>query len=137
MGLRTKAKALARSALRIEFVEAGAYDQDGLRSIHNHEFVDDPAFNAAYGRGVEAAGDYAFHWRVHVALWAAATGAQVPGSFVECGVNRGFLSSAIMRHLDWNSRRETFYLFDTFAGLDERFVSDEEKQSGALAKNTE
>src|SRR5256886_194527 len=45
--------------------EGHVYEQDGLRSIHNHEFMDDPAFRNAYERGVRAAGDdYRWHWRV-------------------------------------------------------------------------
>src|SRR4051812_43081056 len=48
------------------------YDQDGLRTAHNHEFMNDPAFQAAYGRGIQAVGwDYNWHWRIHVGLWAA------------------------------------------------------------------
>ena len=114
------------------------YDQDGLRSIHNHEFMDDPAFRKAYERGVRAAGDdYRWHWRVHVGLWAAASAARLKGDFVECGVNRGFLSSAIMEYLDWDSLGKHFYLLDTFRGLDERFVSSADRASGALEKNKE
>ncbi len=116
--------------------EGHVYDQDGLRSIHNHEFMDDPAFQKAYARGVRAAGDdYRWHWRVHVGLWAAAGAARLEGDFVECGVNRGFLSSAIMEYLDWDSLGKRFYLLDTFRGLDERFVSPADKASGAVEKN--
>lgn len=32
------------------------YHQDGLHSIHNHEFMEDPDFVLAYARGVKAAG---------------------------------------------------------------------------------
>jgi hypothetical protein len=40
--------------------EAHFYDQDGLRSVHNHEFMGDPSFRRAYERGVRATGrDYA------------------------------------------------------------------------------
>jgi len=114
------------------------YDQDGLRSIHNHEFMDDPSFRKAYQRGVRATGqDYRWHWRVHVGLWAAASAAKLEGDFVECGVNRGFLSSAIMQYLNWDSLGKHFYLLDTFRGLDERFVSEEDKVLGALEKNRE
>src|SRR5262249_47604202 len=68
--------------------EGHIYDQGGLRSIHNHEFMDDPAFRKAYQRGIRAAGDdYRWHWRVHVGLWAAACAARLEGDFVECGVN--------------------------------------------------
>ena len=54
---------------------------------------------------------------------------------MECGVNRGFLSSSIMDYLDWNSLDRTFYLLDTFYGLDERFISEEERRDGTLEKN--
>lgn len=117
--------------------EGHVYDQDGLRSIHNHEFMDEPAFRKAYERGVRAAGnDYRWHWRVHVGLWAAANAARLDGDFVECGVNRGFLASAIMESLDWDSLGKQFYLLDTFRGIDERFVSPADKASGALEKST-
>lgn len=116
--------------------EGHAYDQDGLRSEHNHEFMDDPSFRKAYERGVRATGrDYQWHWRVHVGLWVATCASRLPGDFVECGVNRGFLSSAIMCYLDWDSLGKHFYLLDTFKGMDERFISLEDKAAGALEKN--
>lgn len=112
------------------------YDQDGLRSIHNHEFMHDPVFSAAYARGVKAAGtDYNWHWRVHCGLWAASMAAKLPGDFVEFGVNRGFLSSAIMQMLNWNEMGRRFYLLDTFNGIDERYVSDEDLEIGVLERN--
>jgi len=98
--------------------------------------MDDPLFRKAYARGVRAAGqDYNWHWRVHVGLWAAACASRLDGDFVECGVNRGFLSSAIMVYLDWDSLGKQFYLLDTFRGLDERFVSAEDEKAGAFEKN--
>lgn len=115
----------------------GHYDSDGLRTWHNHDFMADPAFVAAYERGLAASGvDYGFHWRVHIALWAARSAARVPGDFVECGVNRGFMSSAIMHALDWNATGRTYWLFDTFAGLDTRQVSDVERSGGVLERNS-
>jgi hypothetical protein len=112
------------------------YAEDGLTSYHNHEFVDDPGFVAAYERGVFAAGrDYGWRWRVHIGLWAAATASRLPGDFVECGVNRGFMSSSILAALDWDRLGKTFYLLDTFAGVDERYMSPEEALDGGAAKN--
>ena len=114
------------------------YDQDGLRSIHNHEFMTDPDFLRAYNRGVKAVGcDYHWHWRVHVGLWAAASAAKLLGDFVECGVNRGFMSSAIMTLLNWDSTGRTFYLLDTFAGIDERYISAEEKVAAIMERNAQ
>jgi hypothetical protein len=114
------------------------YDQDGLRSVHNTEFLGDPRFQKAYQRGITAAGvDYRWHWRVHVGLWAASYAARLDGDFVECGVNAGFLSSAIMDYLDWSATGKTFYLLDTFEGLDARFISEEEREAGILEKSSE
>jgi hypothetical protein len=95
------------------------YIQDGIACAHNHDFMKEPAFRAAYARGVQAIGGkdtYWWHWRVHVGLWAARSALRVEGDFIECGVNRGFLSSAIMEHLDWNSLDRDYYLLDKFDG---------------------
>jgi len=96
----------------------GRYAQDGLFTVHSDDFRSDPAFKAAYARGVQAGrgADPGFEWRVHVACWAAHTALRVEGDFVECGVNAGFLSSAIMNKLRWNTLGRRFYLIDTFSG---------------------
>lgn len=92
--------------------------EDGLLSRHNRDFLEDPDFVRAYARGVDASGDLGWRWRVHIGLWAASTAARHPGDFVECGVNRGFLSTAIMEYLDWDKLGKRFWLLDTFAGID-------------------
>jgi hypothetical protein len=111
------------------------YDQDGLRSIHNHDFMSDALFCKAYQRGCHAAIDYRWHWRVHIGLWAAFAASKLEGDFVECGVNPGFLSSSIMEFLNWDSLDKTFYLLDTFEGLDLRYCSNEDIKAGAEKKN--
>lgn len=112
------------------------YNQDGLRSIHDHSFIQDPSFSRAYGRGVSACDrDYKWHWRVHIGLWAAFSASKLEGDFVECGVNRGFLSSAIMDYLDWDSLKKTFYLLDTFSGIDDRFLSENERKEDVMERN--
>lgn len=118
----------------IPFDTSRHYAEDGLFTFHNDNFRADAGFRAAYDRGVRA-GDGAdphFEWRVHVALWAAGTALGVPGDFVECGVNAGFMSSAIMHYLGWAGIERKFYLVDTFAGpvLDQ--YSATEHQSGAF-----
>lgn len=124
----------------VRAVSPRVYAQDGLVSVHNHDFMRDEPFVRAYARGLRALGDapdYRWHWRIHVGLWAAATAAALDGDFVECGVNRGFLSSAIMERLDWDRLGRTFWLLDTFAGLDARYVSDGERTAGALERSSE
>lgn len=94
------------------------YFNDGLFTVHSDDFRRDPAFRDAYLRGIKASDgiDPKFEWRVHVALWAAATAVRAPGDFVECGVNAGFISSAIMRYCNWDKTEKWFYLIDTFSG---------------------
>lgn len=94
------------------------YASDGLYARHTGRFHDNAAFQAAYARGVRASQGFDPHieWRVHVALWAALTVLRAPGDFAECGVNAGFVSSAIMHRLGWNRIERRFYLIDTFTG---------------------
>lgn len=112
------------------------YNRDGLVTDHNHDFIRDPHFLSAYRRGVTAAdSDYEVHWRAHIAIWAAFTASKLAGDFVECGVNFGFFSSAIMEFLDWDTLGKTFYLLDTFQGIDEDLLLEEERLAGAVEKN--
>jgi hypothetical protein len=111
------------------------YARDGLFTMNNDHFRRDEAFRAAYARGVEASNgfDPKMEWRVHVALWAASTALRAPGDFVECGVNAGFMSSAIMRSLDWRRSGRQFYLIDTFRGPVLSQYSQREVERGRAA----
>jgi hypothetical protein len=108
------------------------YAQDGFYSQHGGHFRFDPAFRAAYDRGVQASNgtDPRFEWRVHIALWAARGALAAPGDFVECGVNAGFISSAIMHYLHWNETGRKFYLVDTFSGPPLDQYSEQEVSAG-------
>ena len=58
MGIKGYIKKLMRGrGLGLFRLPAGAdiYEADGLASIHDHTFLDDPRFRAAYDRGVAAA----------------------------------------------------------------------------------
>lgn len=107
------------------------YDYDGLRNdpfiIHNHDFMRDPRFAAAYKRAVQSTiVDHKYYWRVHVALWCANIALSLEGDFVECGVWKGLLSTSIASYFDWNSVNRKFFLFDTFRGVDENLLRDDE-----------
>jgi hypothetical protein len=101
---------------RLEIVgrsDARMYRTDGLWTYHGHDFVDDPDFQRAYQRGVQAFGwDYGIPWRVHMLLWAAGHGMKLDGAFVECGTARGFQASAVCEYYELCDRK--FFLFDTF-----------------------
>jgi Macrocin-O-methyltransferase (TylF) len=127
-------KALLRRMGYAVFRTRGRYWQDGLFTLHGDLFRQDPAFRAAYQRGLKASHgvDPQFEWRVHVALWAATTAMSAPGDFVECGVNAGFISSAIMHRLNWDATGRRFYLIDTFDGPVLTQFSAEEVERGRL-----
>ncbi len=112
--------------------EETVYARDGLFTFNNSHFMRDPGFQAAYQRGVQAGNgvDPKMEWRVHVALWAAGCALGVPGDFVECGVNAGFVSSAIMHHLEWRRVEKVFVLIDTFRGPVLSQYSNEEVERG-------
>ncbi len=109
---------LLRRAGYVVFRSRGRYAQDGLFTLHRPTFLSDDRFQRAYARGIQASNgfDPKIEWRTHVALWAASIALRASGDFVECGVNAGFVSSAIMRDLDWRNAGRKFYLIDTFSG---------------------
>ncbi|MGO4443555.1 class I SAM-dependent methyltransferase [Mycobacterium sp. 2YAF39] len=114
------------------------YSDDALICFNSDAFRDDPEFRRNYQRGVQALGGEDFyHWefRFQVGMWAAESASKLEGDFVECGCSHGFLSSGIMQHLDWDRLGKTFYLLDTFDGMDARFVTDVEREEGALDKS--
>jgi hypothetical protein len=108
------------------------YARDGIFTFNNTHFVRDAGFQAAYQRGVQAGQgvDPKMEWRVHVALWAAGCALGVPGDFVECGVNAGFVSSAIMQRYDWQRVDKLFFLVDTFRGPVLSQYSEDEVRQG-------
>jgi hypothetical protein len=115
-------------------VRAGYYVEDGFISSHNHEFIADSTFLAAYERGLQSGHGVnpGHRWRVHTALWAAQVASMLEGDFVECGVNTGFMSSAIMHYLSWNQHNRRFYLLDTFDGPVGGWFCEEECLQGKV-----
>ena len=116
-----------------------AYYEDNLCSSHDHSFVDDDRFRQCYERAVKASKgvDHRIRWRVHILLWVVGQAAKLRGDFVECGVNTGFMSSAMLTYLDWPSLRKTLYLLDTFAGPAIDQYSDDERAEGKLEQVAE
>lgn len=52
------------------------------------------------------------------------------GDFIECGVNKGFMSRIVMEYLALDKHPEiSFYLLDTFEGFDERYLTAREAKS--------
>jgi len=109
------------------------YVHDGLYTTHNADFLNDVRFKHAYekARNTRSWGGADIEWRVHVCLWLAVQAARLEGDFVECGTNRGGTATAILTYLsdDKNFQKKTFYCFDTFAGLPEKYSSEIERKN--------
>ena len=103
------------------------YREDGLCTVHSADFLGDSEFRDAYNAGLTMQPGTEMRWRSHVAIWAAHQASLLDGDFGECGVNRAFLSTAIMHALDFKNRIDKqFYLFDTFCGLVPEQVTEED-----------
>ena len=98
-----------------------------------------PKFVNAYAEGVKtlaSLGDRGkmFHYdmqRVYTCCWAARHALSLPGDFVECGVNTGFLSRSVMSYIDFQDQQDRrFYLLDTFEGIPLDQMNTDEKAAG-------
>lgn len=111
------------------------YAQDGLYTIHNCDFVNDLHFAESYrlGKATGSWGSEDIHWRAYIACVLAEKAARLEGDFVECGVNRGGLSRAIIHYTNFPLLNKTLHLFDTFQGLEDRCISAQERGAGIRA----
>lgn len=109
-----------------------SYNQDGLASWHNCDFMRDPKFVKAYklGKDTRSWGISDIPWRGYVLCWAAQKGMALNGDFVECGTNRGGFARMIIDYVDFDKDPRNFYLLDTFSGLVETLLTEEEKRFG-------
>jgi len=116
----------------VHFLGPVKYNTDSLVTSNNCDFINEPRFSKAYTTAVETNPwpGFTLQWRVYICCWFANHVKQLEGDFVECGVNTGAYSRAVIDYIDFNSLNKTFYLLDTYEGLVESLVSDEEKESG-------
>lgn len=106
------------------------YNQDGLATAHNADFMREPRFQEAYALGASTGswGRAAIHWRAFVACWAANKARSLEGDFVECGVNKGGLARTVISYVDFPTLDKKFYLLDTFKGLSEKYLTEGERE---------
>jgi hypothetical protein len=121
------------------FYWSTTYHADSL-AVWNKDttFLQEPAFVKAYQAGMNSGhkinrekgstADIHIEWRVHVICWAAWHAKHLEGSFVECGVNTGIYSLAACHFIDLNATGKDFYLFDTFKGIPEEQMTEQERE---------
>jgi O-methyltransferase len=101
------------------------YIEDGLITTHVADFCNDARFMRAYQMARETGSwnGSDLRWRVYTACWAAKHASVLPGDFVECGVNRGGMSLAVMEYIDFNALKKRFFLLDTYCGFPESMAA--------------
>lgn len=137
-----KAAGLARYVLPAPLLTAAymlyrapsAFFQDGLLTVHNSDFRKDPKFREAYrlGEATGSWGNQQVEWRAYVCCWAAWSVKDKAGDLVECGVNHGGLSRAVMHYIDFDRLDKRFWLLDTYEGLPGHLISEDERRCGIL-----
>lgn len=126
--------------------EAASYFDKAIEDIRGHHssvfwgdrmltldkaaaFRDDPKFKAAISSADSSTGQNQYAspdgitWRFNTLIWAARQALFVDGDFVECGVYRGDMSWVLTEMVDLAARGRTMYLYDTFAGLVDKYSS--------------
>lgn len=107
-------------------LKSASYNNDGMITIHDSDFLSNNCFLEAYQKGKETGswGTQDLQWRVYIACWAAEKAKSLDGDFVECGVNRGGLSRAVMHYIDFiELKHKKFFLLDTFCGIPEKYIA--------------
>jgi O-methyltransferase len=118
-------------AFRDSFYDVHVYNGDSMRVMgRDFAFLRDPVFQRAYQRGVNSGhglGPVHIELRAYFECWAAQQCLQIPGNFVCCGVNTGFIPLAICEYVNINNTDKYFYLFDTYKGIPESQMSEFER----------
>lgn len=129
-------RVLARPEYYLPLTEI-TYREDGLVTQHNADFMKDERFARAYklGESTNSWNGWQTHWRSHVACWAADRAKALAGDFVECGVNKGAISLMVMEYIGFAAMKDRkFYLLDTYEGLADEYLTDEERAEGRAEK---
>jgi O-methyltransferase len=105
------------------------FQEDGLATVHNCDFLQDPRFQRAFAAGAATGSWYgsSIRWRAYTVCWAAERALSLPGDFVECGVNKGGLARMILEYVDFDGSGKSFFLFDTFKGMPKSHLADGER----------
>ncbi len=114
------------------FLGPVTYNADSLVTSNNCDFIKDTRFASAYAAATATNPwtGFTLQWRVYICCWFANYVKNLEGDFVECGVNTGAYSRAVIDYINFNSLNKTFYLLDTYEGLVENLVGEEEKKAG-------
>lgn len=131
--LKYPRRVAGRAVRRLYERNMGAqYAKDGLTSAHSSAFIASERFAKAYAaaKSIGAWHGQDIEWRAHVVAWAAEIATKLEGDFVECGVDFGGTAMVALEYSGIGNTQRKFYLLDTFEGLDDRYISAQERLNG-------
>jgi O-methyltransferase len=105
---------------------------DSIATSNNSDFLSDPKFKNAYSLAEQTSPwkGFEMQWRTYIVCSLADYAKNLPGDFVECGVNTGAYSRAIIDFIDFQRTGKTFYLLDTYDGLVPEQITLSERKAG-------
>jgi len=105
------------------------FAEDGLSTIHNCDFLEDPRFQRALScaEKTDSWHGWPMRWRAYIVCWCAEWAMHVPGDFVECGVNKGGYARMILEYVTFETSGKRMFLFDTFRGFSDTHLLPEEQ----------
>ncbi|EFI34212.1 hypothetical protein Dthio_PD1563 [Desulfonatronospira thiodismutans ASO3-1] len=111
------------------------YLEDLLGTKANATFLEDSRFKEAY----QAAASVStwgrdIRWRVYNLIKFAGVALRLEGEFVECGVDRGGMSLALLTYYPEDLPYRRFWLFDTFQGLVYEQMNEMEREKSPFLK---
>ena len=108
---------------------------DGVATSNNCDFLNEPRFKEAYKLAEMTSPweGFEMQWRTYIVCTLADIVKRLPGDFVECGVNTGAYSRAVIKYIEFQKTGKTFFLLDTYEGLVPEQISEKEKEAGVGA----
>lgn len=111
------------------------FQKDGLYTKHNSDSLQNPLFMESY-RLAKLTGSFEGPWgkvdpeyRAYIYCWSAFHCKDLPGDFVECGVNKGGMARAAIHYTGFTPQNpKKFYLLDTYEGTPAHCLRPDETQ---------
>ena len=111
------------------------YNEEGLETCRNHDFVDDPRFREAieFSWSEPFTQRFGHHgrWSFHISLWAASHAIALGADIVQLGVFVGSEAAAMLKFTRFEMTSQRMFLIDTFTGVPEEQWTKEELVAGA------
>ena len=108
----------------LESKNSGFFADNLITIGRNLGFMEDYKFQKSLNSSIDEPEDVNKTWRLHIYTWAIRSSLEIDGDLIECGVYRGLYVNTCIKYLKDIIKDKTFYLYDTFQGLDDRYSSE-------------